>query len=67
MAHTEDFGNYSCPDILRKPDLPRYWDVGALLGAAGRRPRTGIAVAAAHTTMRHPDPVEGDVPTLPTT
>ena len=58
MAYTDDLGNYSCPDLPREPDLPRKWDAGALLGAAGRRPRTGIAVAAAHTTLRHPDPAE---------
>ena len=57
MAYTEELGNYSCPDLPREPDLPRYWDAGAFPGAAGRRPRTGIAVAAAHTTLQHPDPV----------
>ena len=51
-------GNSSCPDLPHEPDLPRKWDAGALLGAAGRRPRTGLAVAAAHTTLRHPDPLE---------
>src|SRR5271156_4820908 len=26
MASMEDLGNYSCPDLPRKPDPPRFWD-----------------------------------------
>ena len=64
MAYTEELGYYIAARMFRGSRIFR--GIGTLVYSwgCGTTARTGIAVTAAHTTLRHPDPVEG-TPTLP--